>query len=504
MALLYAMTKIQIQAGKSWTTIVKRRLAKGLSMNCLIVNPNQGHRSTIEGVFTKTTAAVIVVYLLAVLAIGAWKIRMKSLEDFHLAGRSLRMIFLIGTFCATIVGASSTIGMAGLGFSNGLPGAWWMLSGTIGMLILTLFAGRIRSTGCNTLPQLVGSFYGERARTAASVLIAVSWVGVIAVQIIASGSILSAIFGGDGTLYMVACTMVFVLYTAHGGLNTVVRTDLVQLLIIITGMILLFHAALNASGPGLLFSQSFPTSEEMGGWEVISMLLVVGSAYLVGPDMYSRLLSARSPKEAKISAFISAIVLIPLAFLITSLGIFSRSLYPAISPEQAIPSLLTELLPPAIEGIVAAALLAAFMSSADTSLMTVTSILTLDIYKKARPTTSPLHLIQVSRIVVLIIGISALLLAVSMPGITKTLLIAYTVFTSGLLLPVVAGFYKDRLGLTPFGALSALVGGGATALIYGQSYPLLGMSVSGALLFGVSYLERLHAGKKRKRSADMI
>ena len=182
---------------------------------------------------------------------------MRSLEDFHLAGRSLRMIFLIGTFCATIVGASSTIGMAGLGFSKGLPGAWWMLSGTIGMLILVFFAGKIRSTGCYTLPQLVGSFYGERARTAASILIAVSWVGVIAVQIIASGKVLSAVFGGNGTLFMVVCTAVFVLYTAHGGQSSVVRTDLVQFLIIIMGMILLFQAALKCIRAGASLKREF-------------------------------------------------------------------------------------------------------------------------------------------------------------------------------------------------------------------------------------------------------
>ena len=85
---------------------------------------------------------------------------------------------------------------------------------------------------------------------------------------------------------------------------------------------------------------------KMGGWDVLSMLLVVGSAYLVGPDMYSRLFSAHSPTDAKISAAIAAIILIPLAFLITSLGIFARSLYPAASPEQAIPVLMTGLLSP--------------------------------------------------------------------------------------------------------------------------------------------------------------
>jgi len=451
--------------------------------------------------FTNQAALVIVVYLLTMLTIGAWGLHLRGLEDFHLAGRSLRKVLLIGTFCATIVGASSTIGMAGLGFSIGLPGAWWMLSGTIGMLILSLFfAEKIRSKGCYTLPELMGSFYGERTRTAASVLIAISWVGVIAVQIAAAGKVLSALFGGESTIFMIACSLVFILYTMHGGQSSVVRTDLVQLLIIITGMVILFFAALSSAGSGLILSQSFPTSAQMRSWDVLSMIIVVGSAYLVGPDMHSRLLSASSPREAKISALIAALILIPLAFVITSLGVFSRSLYPATPPEEAILSLLTALLSPGMGGLVAAALLAAFMSSADTSLMTVTSILTFDIYRKARPKASPAHLLNISRIAVMLIGASALLLAISMPGIIKTLLIAYTVFTSGLLLPTVAGFYKERLGLTPGGALSSLVGGGTTAIFLGQRYPLLGMAVSMALLLAVSYLERLHAERKRKPS----
>lgn len=442
-------------------------------------------------------AFVIVIYLLAMLIIGAWGLHLKGLVDFHLAGRSIKLVLLTGTFCASIIGASATLGMAGLGFSKGLPGAWWMLSGTVGLLVLSaFFAEKVRATGCYTLPELIGCFYGKRARLVASALIVTSWVGVIAVQIVACGKVLGAVFGGGETTFMAAGTAVFVLYTVHGGQRSVIRTDLIQLMIIAAGMIVLFSRALEVAGPGLLFRQSFPTSAEMGGWEVLSMLLVVGSAYLIGPDMYSRLLSAHSPKEAKMSAAIAAVILIPLAFLITSLGIFARSLYPELSPDQAVSVLLTGLLSPAAEGLVAAALLAAFMSSADTSLMTATSILTLDIYRTARPATSEERLMAISRLLVLIIGLLALALAVSMPGIIKTLLIAYTVFTSGLLLPVVAGFYRDRLGLTPCGALAALLGGGVTAIILGQRYPLLGMAVSAAFLFGVSWLERRYAKRR--------
>jgi SSS family solute:Na+ symporter len=104
---------------------------------------------------------------------------------------------------------------------------------------------------------------------------------------------------------------------------------------------------------------------------------------------------------------------------------------------------------------------------------------------------------KVSRMAVFLIGSFALLLAISLPGIIKTLLIAYTVFTGGLLLPTVAGFYKEQLKLTSGGALCALVGGGITALFLGQSFPLLGMAVSGVLLLAVSYMERRHGKEKR-------
>lgn len=263
---------------------------------------------------------------------------------------------------------------------------------------------------------------------------------------------------------------------------------------------ILFREAFKIAGPGPLLGQSFPLSAGMDFWEVISMILVVGSAYLIGPDMYSHIFSSRSSRDAKISAFISAIILIPLAFLITTLGIFSRYLYPAIPPEQAIPSLMTGLLSPAIEGLVAAALLAAFMSSADTCLMTATSILTFDIYGEIRrrthgetdPKALQDHLMKASRAAVIIAGASALILAISVPDIIKTLLLAYTVFTSGLLVPIIAGFYRKQLGLTSTGALWAIAGGGFTAILLGQGYPLLGMAVSAVLLFAVSWRERWH------------
>jgi len=90
-------------------------------------------------------------------------------------------------------------------------------------------------------------------------------------------------------------------------------------------------------------------------------------------------------------------------------------------------------------------------------------------------------------------------LALVLKGVISSLLFAYTIFTCGLVVPVVAGFYKERLKVTPQGALAALIGGGVVGLlgkIPGLDIPLkgdlglIGFAVSAILLFGVSFLDR--------------
>jgi SSS family solute:Na+ symporter len=174
---------------------------------------------------------------------------------------------------------------------------------------------------------------------------------------------------------------------------------------------------------------------------------------------------------------ITALILVPLAFGITTLGITAKILFPSIQAEQALPILMMNMLSPIERGIVGSALLAAFMSSAATPLMTATTTMALDLYRRARSSSEVPELMRTSRASVMTIGLAALALALTSSGIIAMLFSVYTIFTSGMLVPVVAGFYKEKLGLTPMGALMALVGGGMTAAFMGKSYPLLGLAV---------------------------
>ncbi|MDH7597293.1 MAG: sodium:solute symporter family protein [Methanothrix sp.] len=419
-------------------------------------------------------------YLLATASLGHIVRSGRSWNDFFLAGRSLGTLQLTGSLVATILGASSTIGLVGLGYSRGLPGAWWLLSGAVGLLILSKIAHAVRGTGARTLPDLIGNFYGPSAKKSASALILIAWLGVIAAQIVAAGRIMGALFGYDWA-WMSATAFVLVAYTAHGGQRAVVRTDLLQLCMIVAGLILMLAICLG-SVPEALNDLDFPTSEQMGLQDVVSMVVVVGSMYLIGPDVYSRVLSARNPESARVSAMLSAIIIIPLAFAITSIGIFARHLLPEIRPEDALPLLMTDVIPNWAAGVTAAAFLAAAMSSADTSLLTASSILTLDLGLGSG--------VRARGMAALFVGSCSLMLAISRPGIISTLMLAYTVFTGAFLVPVLAGFHRERLGLTQNSATVGILCGGITSLMLGGVFPLSGICASAFAMVIVSAVEK--------------
>jgi len=175
----------------------------------------------------------------------------------------------------------------------------------------------------------------------------------------------------------------------------------------------------------------------------------------------------------------------------------AKVLYPEIAAEGAFPQVIASVLSPGLSGLILAALVAALMSSADTCLLTQSVILTEDIVKRVHPALDERKTVLLTRLSLIGLGLVALGLALALEGVISSLLFAYTIFTCGLVVPVVAGFYKEKLKLTPRGALAALVGGGVVGLlgkIPGLDIPLkgdlglIGFAVSAVLLFGVSYL----------------
>ncbi len=296
--------------------------------------------------------AIVFAYFAGLIVIGSRSFRIvKGINGFFVADRASPFILIAGSLFATVIGGSSTVGMAGLGYSMGLVGSWWLLVGAIGLFALALFlAERVRSYSLYTLPEILDIQYGPEAKLSASVLIVIAWMGIIAGQIVAAGKILETILETSPSLLMGITALVFITYTLLGGQHSVVRTDTIQSLIIIVAIVVSIPLCLGKVG-GLgamreVLGQeyfSFPVSSRFPWTTLATYLFLVGSTYLVGPDIYSRIFCARDERVAKGATMTVALSLVPFAFIITMLGMAARVLFPGINPEAAFPTMIHHL-----------------------------------------------------------------------------------------------------------------------------------------------------------------
>lgn len=455
---------------------------------------------------------IILIFLIAMILIGILtRKNATDVKNFFVMGRKGSTLYIAGSLFATIVGASATIGMAGLGYSRGLTGMWWLLPGSIGLVILgTFFAKKVRETGLYTLPELATKQYNRWVGLSVAVLIPIAWLGVIGGQIVAAGKIMAVLGIGSPELWMIISTAAFVIFTIIGGQWAAIRTDLYQGIIITVGIGggLIFILT-KLGGIGALLSQipsdylAFPISENFGVYDLVKLLLLVGLTYVVGPDVYSRILSARDEGTAQRSAFWAAGLLIPLTFGVVLIGMSAFVLFPDIAAEQAFPTIVKEIMPPVLSGLVLAALLCAVMSPS--LLLSASTIITEDIIHKLKPSLNEKQILMISRLSLAVMGTLSLIVALYLKGIISSLLYAYTIFTAGVIPLVIAGFYREKLKVTPLAALVALIGGGSLGLISQLmkiKYLDLGaLGVSIALLFVVSWIERrITEGKEKSLS----
>lgn len=411
---------------------------------------------------------VVGCYLAVMLAVG-WRARHGTADAYWVAERSYGSVPVAASLVATVFGASSTLGIIGLGYARGLTGAWWSLIGGIALIPFGLvLAARVRRLEVYTLPDILRRAYGASVAVAAALVIALAWCGVVAAQVVAGAYLLVGVveLPFQGALALV--TVVFTLYTLWGGQRSVIRTDRWQLLLFVGGVAIALVLVLGHGGGAIpAGALSFPVSEGFGWYQLLVFYpLIVGMPYLVGPDMYSRVLCARDEGSARRAAVMAAAVVIPLSFLLALLGVFISAGFPGLAPDAAFATALGELAPAGIRGLAAVGILGAVMSSADTTLISAATILSLNVVRPlARLDDEAAY--RVTRVGVVVVGLLAWAVAAFQQGIIASLLLAYTVFVGGVALPTLASFWKDRLRVGPRAALAAVLAGGATALLGG-------------------------------------
>jgi SSS family solute:Na+ symporter len=430
---------------------------------------------------------ILITYILIIVSIGLIISRKaKTSQGFFLADRSIKWRSLAATITATTVGGSATIVAGGRIYESGLPALWYDIAGALGLIILGLFlAKKVRKTGLFTLSEIIGHLYNNKVRLVSAILIVITEIAWISLLIQASSLILYVVIPVRYELLLVLMTIAFITYTFVGGQYAVIYTDIIQFMIMLIGICLL-------AAPLLLYealphfinlnpdSLSFPVNSNIGFLAASSIFFMMFMPHIVGPDIYSKLLSSKDEKNAKRGTIISGIFKLIFAIAIGIIALSTTVLFPNLEKASlAIPTAISNL-PPLIGGLVLAAFISVMLSSADSCLLSAGTILSVDITRKKN--------IIISRIGILIVGIAALLLAVyytQLGGILATLQLAYTVFTAGLTLPVIFGFYKEKTRVTSKGAFWSLILGGSISLVWLNFFPYSEYAVLVGLFFSL-------------------
>lgn len=434
---------------------------------------------------------ILIVYAIIVVAIGFLDSRkVKGFDDYVLAGRNRGTLLVTSSTLATIIGASATIGIVNLTYAKGFPAFWWLGSGAIGLILGGFFVARnIYDIRAYTLADIVDKLLGRWTRRAVSVVIVVAWVGIIAAQYVAAANIIAGLCGMTYITSLILTAVFITLYCTMGGQASVLKTDFFQLGFIFIGLGTALWALYGKTGmpaDGLKFelvNDKFPISA------VGCMMLIVGSAFMIGPDIFGRMFTAKSSTVARRSMLISGVLLALISVAIVMIGLWAKNFadIPAAQKQQVLPWLMLNAMPRWLGVILALGLLSALLSSADTCIMTASTTFEHDIRGRSS--------VSAARIATVAISVAAVLVAWENRSILQMLLVAYSIFNCSvfpvLLLAIL--FYRKRR-LHPIFSVVGIIAGGVMGCLYGitknQDFALYGMAASAVFAIFALYRGR--------------
>ena len=388
---------------------------------------------------------VMGIYMAAMVVMGILDYRKtKGFTEYAVAGKRRGTLTVSMTLLATVLGASATIGITDTVYTIGFPGIWWLLFGALGLILQAfLLSERVRSVNADTLPHLAEILVGKAASKLLAGLIVISWIGVIAGQLVAIHSLVAFATGNSSKVLMIIISLIVIFYTALGGQMSVVKTDRLQLVLILLGLVAccIYLYVSTDGATAAAADQVELLNSSYGGMDLFTNFFIIGGVYFLGPDILSRNFLSRDKKTAKRGALCGGLALALVALVIALIGIWARSfLTTADIGDQKVLMAVT------------------ILSSTDTCIVNAATILSRDILGRKR--------VAVVRAAVIGLGVVSLLVAVLGSGnIISILTGAYSIYTPGVIFPLLIAILAYRKRPIRKGVwLAAVITGGCFGL----------------------------------------
>jgi len=424
---------------------------------------------------------IIMCYLVIVIAIGlSFTRKERTSENYFLAGRSLTWPVIGASLFASNIGTEHLVGLAGDAHRVGLVAGGFEWMACLCLIILAVvFVPQYLRTRIYTIPEFLERRFSLTARMYLSGYFTIMIVLTkVSIALYAGAIVMEQFFGWDRTAVMWGIGIFTALYTAIGGLSAVVYTDVLQTIILIFGAVLLTvigvsrvggWSELTASAPEGFLSMVKPIDHL--DYPITGFLfgnLFVGIFYwCMDQAIVQRALGARDIDQARKGAIFGGFLKLLPVFLFVLPGVIAVVLFPDIEHDKAFPALVSELLPAGVKGLVLAGLLAALMSSLDSTLNASATLVTRDFFVRfAKTEPSQRAQIWLGRITIAVVIIAGILWA---PIITKadTLWKYLQIVSAYMAVPMSAAVLTGVLWRrgNNAGALSAMVFGIAVGIL---------------------------------------
>lgn len=421
-------------------------------------------------VLSTIDVVIIMLYFIVIVAIGfiAMK-RIKTNEDYLVAGRRLSFPLFFGCMAAMALGGGSTIGSTQLGYEFGFGGIWLNVSIGIGLILVGfLITSKLSKLRILSVNEVVESSYGSTARIFSSILTLIYTLTLSVVQVIAIGSIINGVMGVDATLSMVIGGGIVILYTFVGGMWSITLTDFVQFIIKTIGILILAPIFCITATGGLdsfmsKIPETFLSAGSMGFDKSFAYIVLYVPGLIIGQDIWQRIFTAKNEKISKRGAIGAGLYSILYAFATVIIGISVAILLPNLSnPQDAFVTGITTFLPEGIRGIVLAAAVAAAMSVSSGTILAASTVAYNDLYVRFIQKKKKVNLseVAVTRACALLIGIIVMVCALWINDVLIGIDISYGYLSGCVFVPLVASFilkkFSPKAGLFSL-AISALV-----------------------------------------------
>ena len=417
------------------------------------------------------TISLVVVILCGVTAIKTSGVKNKS--DFLVAGRTLAWPVLVFTLLSSWIGAGSLLAGAENAYRNGFAALWQPAGGWIGLAVIALIAGRARSFSQFTVPDLLEARYNATARVLATIAIVISYTVVTSYQFIGGGDILHLIFPElprIAGMYIIAAFVIA--FTASAGMASIAYLDffiggLVTVTVIIAVPVLLSHAGGWTSVKSALPADHFSLLGKFTFRQALQLLLPT-MLFLVGNQgMYQKFFSAKSERDARFAVYGWIVGTVVLEVLLVSLAVIASATLKTDRPREIIPLAARNALPPLLGSILLGGVFAKVISTANNYLFSPATNLIHDVYERfINPKVTQRKILIVSRLIVIVLGIFALLQATQFESVLEASLYAYTIYGAAITPSVLAVFFWRRT--TKEGAVTSIILGTMVTIIWKQ------------------------------------